>query len=230
MPHAGQQLPPRGVGQRDVARGAPLVVALGTDGALCGLRDAAPRAPGPIAHHCEDLEVVELSPGTVRVNRVDDGVPHCRNDGLALLGAKLAHDLELLGDLLVLELAGLEVHLELAVALVAQFEERIRPQVLLGPLGEERLEAEVRAHHGKTAADGQPHELHRGAGRDSDHLPASRRARGAARAAGERKTPVAATAATLPIKRHGVRRHGTKVGHEVGPHRGGRRHRLRRRQ
>mmetsp|Transcript_65144 Transcript_65144/g.190592 ORF Transcript_65144/g.190592 Transcript_65144/m.190592 type:complete len:218 (+) Transcript_65144:345-998(+) len=215
MTHAGEQLPSRCVGEGDMASGSSLLALTRANAALHCLRHAAVMASAiarPVAYNGQNLDFVEVGSSAPRVDRVDDGAAHGSHNGLTLLGAKFSHNLQLLGNLFILQLRGKEVKLELPVALLSHLDKWIRPQVLLRPLRDERLQTEVRAHHCVPATDRQPHQLHRrtciGLGPPEKGSPPPA---GTGHAGAQREALIAATRAALPVEGHAVGRHAADV-------------------
>mmetsp|Transcript_26435 Transcript_26435/g.74217 ORF Transcript_26435/g.74217 Transcript_26435/m.74217 type:complete len:269 (+) Transcript_26435:475-1281(+) len=218
------------VGERHMARRAAL---------LAWPRAHAARhvvAPGPtflgvmLRDHCEHLEVVHVRGAALRVDRVHDRPAHGVHHRLALSLAELPHHLKLLGHLVVLQLGGVELQAELPGAL-AHLEEGARPQLLLAPLVDEALEAEVRAHHSVAAAQREAHEAHRrGRARSRRRRrraapPAAPHEAAVAAAAGE--GVVAARRAALPVEDDAVGVHRPDVLHQPPEQAGVRRKLLR---
>mmetsp|Transcript_131279 Transcript_131279/g.318898 ORF Transcript_131279/g.318898 Transcript_131279/m.318898 type:complete len:268 (+) Transcript_131279:335-1138(+) len=224
MTHAGEQLPSRCVGEGDMASGSSLLALTRANAALHCLRHAAVMASAiarPVAYNGQNLDFVEVGSSAPRVDRVDDGAAHGSHNGLTLLGAKFSHNLQLLGNLFILQLRGKEVKLELPVALLSHLDKWIRPQVLLRPLRDERLQTEVRAHHCVPAADRQSHQLHRRT--CTARGPPETQVRSPAGSGRPRadEAIIVASGAALPVEGHAVRRHAADVLQQLCPGRRG---------
>merc|ERR550514_266662 len=160
VPHAGHQLPAGRIRQRHMPRGAPPEATALADAALQAIGQRALPLFFALSHHGEHLQVVECGRLALGVHRVENGAVHGVEHGPALVATELPDDLQLLRHLLTLKLRGDELQTELAVAL-AHLHEGVWAELLLGPLGEEGLQAEIGAHDGVAATKRQAHEPHR---------------------------------------------------------------------
>mmetsp|Transcript_65145 Transcript_65145/g.190596 ORF Transcript_65145/g.190596 Transcript_65145/m.190596 type:complete len:220 (+) Transcript_65145:345-1004(+) len=217
MTHACQQLTTRGIGQSNMAGGPSLLTLPRANAAVHGLWHASMAAAinaraRPFAHNGKDLKVIEAGLRASRVHRVNNGVAHGRHCGLTLLRAEFSYNLKLLGNFRILQLGRKEVELEGSVAYLMHLDKWIRSQELVTPLGDECLQAEVRAHHCVPATDRQPHQLHRrtciGLGPPEKGSPPPA---GTGHAGAQREALIAATRAALPVEGHAVGRHAADV-------------------
>mmetsp|Transcript_92158 Transcript_92158/g.257598 ORF Transcript_92158/g.257598 Transcript_92158/m.257598 type:complete len:269 (+) Transcript_92158:477-1283(+) len=218
------------VGEGHMARQTALLPRPCAHGAHHVLAPTQPRQTTVLRDYSQHLEVVHVRGAALRVDRVHDRPAHGVHHRLALSLAELPHHLKLLGHLVVLQLGGVELQAELPGAL-AHLEEGARPQLLLGPLVDQALQAEVRAHHRVAAAHREAHEAHRrGRARSRRRRrraapPAAPHEAAVAAAAGE--GVVAARRAALPVEDDAVGVHRPDVLHQPPEQAGVRRKLLR---